>query len=112
MASDGHRQGTFPPAWTAWTLGDGQRMWIERKAIVQSAQGLHARPARLLWEKARSFQADVRIVKGELDVDGKSIFDIMTLDASRGTELIVRARGVDAEEAIMALTQLIGSELD
>ena len=87
-------------------------MWLERKVTVQSAQGLHARPARLLWEKARSFQADVRILKGEVDVDGKSIFDIMTLDASRGTELTVRACGEDAEEAVVALAQLIGSELD
>ena len=73
---------------------------------------MHARPARLLWEKARSFRGDVRIVKDALDVDAKSIFDIMTLDASKGTELIVRACGEDAEEAIVALTQLIGSELD
>lgn len=87
-------------------------MWVEAKVRVKSVQGLHARPARVLWEKARRFGADVRIGKGDLDIDAKSIFDIMTLDASVGTELVVRARGGDAKAAVRALVDLIDSELD
>jgi len=89
-----------------------ESIWVEERVVVKSVQGLHARPARMLWEKARRFVAQVRIAKGRLDVDAKSIFDIMTLDATAGTELTVRARGRDAREAVQALVRLISSELD
>ena len=86
-------------------------MWVEERVVVKSTQGLHARPARMLWEQARRFDSQIRIGKGRLDIDAKSIFDIMTLDASEGTELIIRARGDDAKQAVRALVRLIGSEL-
>ena len=86
--------------------------WVERKVQVGSAQGLHARPARLVWEKARGFICDIRIQKGEVEVDGKSIFDIMTLDANKGAELLVRAKGDQAAEAVGALVDLISSDMD
>lgn len=88
------------------------RQWVEQKVRVGSAQGLHARPARIVWERARGFDCEIRIQKGETDVDGKSIFDIMTLDANKGAELLVRARGEDAAEAVGALVELIASDMD
>ena len=87
-------------------------MWVERTATVKSVQGLHARPARTLWDNARRFSSDVHILKDRLDVDAKSIFDIMTLDAVKGTELTVRAKGSDAEEAVRVIAELIETELD
>jgi phosphotransferase system HPr (HPr) family protein len=86
--------------------------WVEESVVVKSAQGLHARPARIVWEKARRYVSQVRIVKGRVDIDAKSIFDIMTLDATAGTELVVRAMGSDAKAAVQALVELLGSELD
>jgi phosphotransferase system HPr (HPr) family protein len=65
-----------------------------------------------VWEKARRYVSQVRIVKGRVDIDAKSIFDIMTLDATAGTELVVRAMGSDAKAAVQALVELLGSELD
>jgi phosphotransferase system HPr (HPr) family protein len=86
--------------------------WVEESVVVKSVQGLHARPARIVWEKARRYVSHVRIAKGRVDVDAKSIFDIMTLDATAGTELVVRAMGSDAKEAVHALVRLLSSELD
>ena len=85
-------------------------MWIEEKVTVKGEQGLHARPARMLFETARRFSSEVHVLKDRTDADAKNIFDIMTLDASQGTELLVRARGEDAEEAVRAVVQLISSE--
>ena len=84
-------------------------MWVEGKAKVANPEGLHARPARDLWETARRFTAEVHIHNGRIDADAKSIFDIMTLDAAKGTELIVRARGADAEAAVAAVVAFIKS---
>ena len=86
--------------------------WVEAKAVVASALGLHVRPARTVWEQARQFTSDIRIRKGTRDYDVKSAFDIMALDASKGTELTVRAKGVDARDAVAALVRLIGTDLD
>lgn len=90
----------------------GSQNWVEAKAVVQSAQGLHVRPARIVWENARRFDAEIRIRKGHRDFDVKSIFDIMELDAAKGTELTVRARGADAKKAVNVLVGLIGTDLD
>jgi phosphocarrier protein HPr len=89
-----------------------ERMWVKESVVVKSVQGLHARPARMVWEKARRFVSQVRIGKGRIEIDAKSIFDIMTLDATAGTELTVRALGEDAKEAVQALVRLLSSELD
>ena len=82
-------------------------MWVEEKIAIRNAEGLHARPARMLWEVARRFRCEIHIVKGAVDADAKSIFDIMTLDAGEGTVLAVRARGENAERAVRAIAQLI-----
>ena len=84
-------------------------MWVEVKVTVPNTEGLHARPARDLWETARKFAAEVRIVHGRVEADAKSIFDIMTLDAAQGTELLVRACGADAAAAAEAVVKLIAS---
>ena len=92
-------------------MAESQR-WVEAKVVVGSAQGLHVRPARIVWENARRFSAEIRIHKGRRDFDVKSIFDIMELDASKGTQLTVRARGEDAKRAVNVLVGLIATDLD
>jgi phosphotransferase system HPr (HPr) family protein len=82
-------------------------MWVERKVTVTNPEGLHARPARDLLVIARKFACEIRIVKGDRVADAKSIFDIMILGAEKGEVLLVRARGVDAEDAIRAVIQVI-----
>ena len=84
-------------------------MWVEETVAVANDEGLHARPARDLWETARRFAAEVHVVKGKVDADAKSIFDIMTLGADKGSKLLVRARGADADAAVKAVVKLIAS---
>ena len=82
-------------------------MWVEERVTIRHPQGLHVRPARMLWETARRFPCEVRVVKGHISADVKSIFEIMTLDASDGAEILVRAKGDQAEEAVRAIVRLI-----
>jgi len=77
------------------------------EVTVINEQGLHARPAHALMMCASGFQSNVEIVKDGECVDGKSILSLLTLAAARGTRLVIRARGDDAEEAVAALTDLI-----
>ena len=54
-----------------------------------------------------TFQAQVEILKGNEQINGKSILDLLTLGAGNGTTLTLRASGPDAQAAVEALAQLI-----
>ncbi len=83
---------------------------VSRNIRIASPAGLHARPAELFAKKALSFAAQIEIIKGDQRVDAKSILHILTLGATQGTELVIQARGVDAEQALEALVELVNSD--
>jgi phosphocarrier protein len=56
---------------------------------------------------AGRFQSDIEVVRDALRVDAKSILNVMTLAAAPGVELVIEARGVDAQEAVDKLTRFI-----
>jgi phosphocarrier protein len=76
---------------------------------VSNRQGIHARPAHALATLAGSFQANIEIVRGGTVADAKSILAIMTLAAEQGAQLLLRASGDDAQQALAALEKLIMS---
>ncbi len=80
---------------------------LKKKLHVRSRQGLHARPAALFAQVANRFKASIRVKKGRHEVDGKSIMGLLTLAASRGSTIEITIQGLDAEEALYALEQLI-----
>ncbi len=71
--------------------------------------GLHMRPARQVEELANSFPCEITLVVKGLDVDAKSLLDIMMLAAERGDEVEVSARGPKAREAAEALGKLLAT---
>jgi len=79
----------------------------ERRVTINNDFGLHFRPAMLLVDVANRFQAQVRLVKDQQVVDGKSIMEVMMLAAAKGTVLMIRAEGNDAEAAVAALERLV-----
>ncbi len=80
-----------------------------RTVTVVNAQGLHARPAHLVVKTANRFPCRIEVVRGELEVDAKSIMSLMMLAAEKGTELLIRAQGPRAREAVEALAALFAS---
>ena len=75
--------------------------------MIQNRFGLHARPAAEFVKRAHAFSADVWVRKEDLEVNGKSIMGMMMLAAERGSEIVIRAAGADAAEAVAALTALV-----
>ena len=55
------------------------------------------------------FKSEVRLRLGGHEVNGKSVLELMTLQASAGTELELRAWGADAQATIEALEALFSS---
>jgi phosphocarrier protein HPr len=85
-------------------LADGS---LRAEVEIVNRLGLHARAAARFVETANRFTADVTVANGEESVSGKSILGLMMLAAAEGTTLVLLATGVDAEQAIDALGELI-----
>ena len=81
------------------------------KVTITNRLGLHARPAMMLVDIAKKFQADITAQRTDQDekVDGKSIMQIMMLAATQGTELEITAVGPDADDAVNEIVALIKS---
>ncbi len=83
---------------------------IERRVEVRNEHGLHARPAAEFVKLASGFESEIQVVKDELEVNGKSIMGVLMLAAEPGAELVLRARGPDAEEAVDALSDFVRTD--
>jgi phosphocarrier protein HPr len=77
------------------------------EVAVVNKFGLHARPAMQLVDTANRFECRITVSNGQTEMDAKSIMSVMQLAATRGTRLLVRARGRDAQQAVVALKELI-----
>lgn len=84
-------------------------MMTERSVRIVNKNGLHARPAAELVKVASKFQSDITMVRDDLEVNGKSIMGVMMLAAEFGAELLIRASGPDADQAVNALAELVAA---
>ena len=88
-------------------------MLIERRTKIKNTNGLHARPATRFAEIANKFNSEIFVkTKNKEEVNGKSIIDLLTLGAKRGTELLITADGEDNEIALDALEGLVNDGFD
>lgn len=83
---------------------------VVRDLTVVNQWGLHGRASAKLVQTARKFSADIWLVREGVEVDCKSILDVMTMACTQGTPVKIKARGDDAEAALDALTELINSK--
>ena len=79
---------------------------MQAQVEITNRLGLHARAAAKLVHTANSYSADVFIGTGEEEVNAKSILGLLTLAASKGMPLTVRADGPDEAKAVEAVVAL------
>ena len=85
---------------------------VERRVTIVNETGLHARPCHAIASLALGYRAELRIACGDREVNGRSILELMTLEAERGRVLFLRAVGDDALALVGALERLIVSGFD
>lgn len=85
---------------------------IEKDIEIKNKLGLHARAAAKLVHVAARFKCDIKIRKGDEEVDGKSILGILLLAAGRGSVITVKADGEDEAQAVAAIEELIDRKFD
>jgi len=88
----------------------------ERTATIASRVGLHARPAAIFAEAAGEQPVEVTIALAgtpeDEAMDASSILSLMSLGAEHGTQVVLRAEGAGADEALDALVQVLETDHD
>ena len=80
---------------------------FSKPLTLPNANGLHARPAAVLAQAAKGFNASIYLHKQTQSANAKSLVAIMALQTVHGDTLQVSAAGADAEAAIKALVALL-----
>lgn len=80
---------------------------VEKNVVVQNETGLHARPAASLVQFVKNFDGNVELVKDGKTANAKSIFNVMALGISKGTEITVRVDGNNEKENLDKLIEFI-----
>ena len=84
-----------------------------REILVVNKMGLHARPAMQFVDVANQFTSTITVRKGgdePAEADGKSVMQMLVLEAVEGTALTIDADGDDAQAAVEKLAELFASK--
>jgi phosphocarrier protein HPr len=82
-------------------------MNVIKTFTITNELGIHARSAAMIVEVSNRYRAKICLEKNGSKVNAKSILGILTLGCPKGSRIIIRAEGIDAEEAVEELGRLI-----
>ena len=82
----------------------------QEQVMITNKLGLHARAAAKLVHTASVFESEIYVGTEHEEVNAKSILGSLTLAATKGTPLNVRADGTDEDEAVRAIVQLFADK--
>lgn len=85
---------------------------FKKTVTVTNQVGLFAKPATYFIRKANEFKSSIRIEKDNHNVNAKSLLSVLSLSIQHGDDMVLVAEGVDEEEAVNELAELINSNLD
>ncbi|GAO77861.1 MULTISPECIES: phosphoenolpyruvate--protein phosphotransferase [unclassified Sphingopyxis] len=84
---------------------------VEQAVTLSLPHGIHARPAARIGETARGFEADIHLLNGDKRGDARSTVALLALGTRLGDEVLVQARGADAEAALAAIVALLATDM-
>jgi len=79
---------------------------LTKELVVQNRSGIHARVSTMIAQRCKGFESDVRLRNGKAVADCRSVLDLLSLGASKGTILCLEATGEDATTAVEAIVAL------
>jgi phosphocarrier protein HPr len=82
-------------------------VFAQREVQITNKLGLHARPAAEFVKRVRSFRSEIWVVKEGKRYSASSLIDILRANLDCGASATLEARGVDAEEALRDLEDLL-----
>ena len=85
---------------------------VTRKVALANPQGLHLRPATTLAGLMCEYPCEVRLVRGEDDVDAKSPVSLVHLELAQGDEVEFRCDGEGEADALATAVDLFLNNMD
>ena len=82
---------------------------LQREVEIINKLGLHARASAKLTQLASKFQSEIWMSRNQKRVNAKSIMGVMMLAAGKGTTVVLETEGVDEQQAMDALAELIAA---
>ena len=79
---------------------------------ICNQRGLHARASAKFVKLASEFESEIQVTRDGVTVDARSIMGLLMLGAGIGCGVEIEAEGVDAAEAIEALSDLVARKFD
>jgi phosphocarrier protein HPr len=79
----------------------------ERRLKIINEKGLHARASAKFVEVTEAFDASAEVSKDGMSVSGDSIMGLLMLGAARGSEILVKTSGAQADALLDALDHLV-----
>jgi phosphocarrier protein HPr len=84
--------------------------FIHRRTItVINDQGLHFRPCQLIAMAAQQHEGTVILSRGETRADAKSLLELLTLAAEKGTNLELEVTGQGGSHVVEKVSELFSS---
>ena len=83
---------------------------IEKDIIVHSDAGIHARPAMMIVREAMKYPCEIKLIKDNVEADGKSIMSVLGLAIISGSKLTIRADGEGETEIVNFILNLIEND--
>ena len=81
----------------------------ERDVLIINKLGLHARAAAKFVTLASSYECDMQLERNQRAVNGKSIMGVMMLAASKGSTVKIITKGIDEQQALSNLAELVNN---
>lgn len=85
---------------------------VEKTVTINNQVGLHARPATFFIQKANDFRSSIWVEKEERRVNAKSLLGVLSLGIVCGTTINLIADGVDEQQAVDTLAELVNSKFE
>ena len=84
---------------------------VKQKVVIKNPTGLHLRPAGILCKEAMQFKSLITFTVKENTANAKSVLSVLGACVKCGDEMEFTCEGVDEEEALIRLVQLVDSGL-
>ena len=91
-------------------MSDEKNITFTKTLTIVNKRGLHARAAAKFVKTMESFSCSINVTRDTETVSGRSIMGLMMLAASKGAIIQVKAIGIDGEQAIQRITELVDNK--
>jgi phosphocarrier protein len=83
---------------------------LSPELVLENPHGFHALPAGRFVQLANQFPCEIFVsIDGGEEGNGKSMLDLCARAAEKGAKIRIRTRGQGAEDALVALVDLVKS---